>query len=158
MTIPFQVIVAALESIQQVRILWLSWTLGRLYWSSAAHTAVDVWSSPPYWGHVHAGLLGRGSSAMIPTAEPVLVYCSSGREIKVCDLPVFKVELCPKQSTQTLPWFTIWAIVAQNAGKGHKHTSLSAPVCTTVSVLCSLLVPLSDLQFGCKWNSVLFFF
>lgn len=36
------VIVAALESIQQVRIFWLYWTLGRLYCSSGTRNGVDV--------------------------------------------------------------------------------------------------------------------
>lgn len=63
------------------------------------------------------------------------VSCSSARETQVCDLPVL---LGPKHRTQTLPWFTTWAIVPQNAGKGHKLTSfISSCVHSSVCALQS---------------------
>lgn len=74
-----------------------------------------------------ADLLGR--SAMIPTAEPVLVCCSSAREIEVCDLPVFKVQLGPKHGTNVAMIYCL---------------SYCAPECqegTQTYQLCQLLRP-----------------
>lgn len=161
MKIPFQVIVAALESMQQVRIFWLSWTLGIPQWSLATHTGVDVWLSPPYWSRrcavsMRTCLEEAGVHSFL-TAEPVLVYSSSAREIQARDLPGFKVQLGPKHSTQTLPWFTGLSYCAAGCREGtatHQlyqllcvQQCLCSAVCLCLSQICSSVV-----------NGILFFF
>lgn len=88
-------------------------------------------------------LLGRGRCAMIPTADPVQVYCSSATEIQAPDLPVFKVQPAPQHTNVAMIY--CWSHCAQNGDTN--LSALSASVCTTVPVLCRLLVPRLYMEF-----------
>lgn len=152
---PFQVIVAALESIQQVRIFWLSWALGMPHWSSATHTGVDVWSSPPYWSHCSAvsvrTCLEEANMQRFLLLLLNLSWCTAA-----LDLPVFKVQLGPKHSTQMLPWFSLSYRAAERR-EGTQTYQFYQLLCVQQCLCSAVFLCLSQIGSSVV-NGIFFFF
>lgn len=144
----------------------------RVYSASKNLLAVlDPWDAPlelsnPHWcgcvikpsllesplRTVRADVLGRGRCAKIPNAELVLVYSSSAR---ACDLPVFKVQLGPKHSTQTLPWFSL-SYRAAGCREGTQTCQLRQLLCVQQCLCSAVCLCLSQICSSVV-NGILFF-